>query len=203
MKKSKWISIHLIIGAFALWMSWNSMDIQASNLESTEINQMMIINMNTDGYEAPDETSVVTKTYEKDEPVFVAGEINSEWYVIAYKDQSIYVKQKAISQMEINEELENELLTNQEESKQFIEEVERYRAEAVRSKIWAGVIVVLIVGIMVTGVIAVIQSEKKKKKNDKSINNFEKEEKTILLNKIHNKDIYIIDLNDSTVEENA
>ncbi len=53
------------------------------------------------------------------------------------------------------------------EAKLVVEEVERYRAEAKRSRIWGVVIVLLVVAIFAVGIISTIQVKKQKegKKN--------------------------------------
>ena len=56
--------------------------------------------------------------------------------------------------------LDGELAAVEAEGKMLVEEVERQRTETKRSRIWTIVIVVLIIGIFVTGIISTVKKEK-------------------------------------------
>lgn len=159
-KKNNFLNLTILgISMFCMLMpSFDVIAVEDGNVK----NQLMEIREETSGYASQDEEAEVVRTYEKGSPVFVEGEAINGWYEVIYQGQSIYVKENVVIQQELNEELEEELLENQKESKAFIEQVEAYRAEALRSKIWAGIIIVLIVGILVTGLIATLHNEKKK-----------------------------------------
>ena len=60
------------------------------------------------------------------------------------------------------EGLDKEFQELEMESKILVEEVERYRTEARRSRIWGIVIVLLVAGIFVTGIISTKRMEREK-----------------------------------------
>lgn len=75
------------------------------------------------------------------------------------------MKKSALTMQEFDVEgLDKEFQESEAEGKLVIEEVERYRAEAKRSRIWGIVIVLLVVGIFATGIISTTRIEKEKRK---------------------------------------
>ena len=73
----------------------------------------------------------------------------------------------ALADQELDVEgLNQEFQESETEGKMVIEEVERNRKEAKRSKIWGIVIVLLVVGIFATGIISASGLEKEKKKSN-------------------------------------
>lgn len=62
--------------------------------------------------------------------------------------------------------LDAEMEVVEAESKMVVEEVERYRAETKRSKVWGTVIVLLIAGIFAVGVISTRKSKKNSEKEE-------------------------------------
>lgn len=64
---------------------------------------------------------------------------------------------KQIQQLENSAELDVEFSNLEEESVMIVEEVERQREEARRSKIWGAVIILLVMGIFGMGVVSAIK----------------------------------------------
>lgn len=64
---------------------------------------------------------------------------------------------KQIQQLENSAELDAEFSNLKEESVMIVEEVERQREEARRSKIWGAVIILLVMGIFGMGVVSAIK----------------------------------------------
>ena len=62
--------------------------------------------------------------------------------------------------------LDEEIDAVEMESRMVIEEVERHRAEAKRSRIWGMVIVLLVAGVFATGIISTIKAGKSGKKKE-------------------------------------
>ena len=84
--------------------------------------------------------------------------------------------EKSLQKTEIDvEALDAEMEKEQIESKMIVEETERQRAEARRSKIWGAVIVLLVLGIFATGIVSTIQAEKKKKDIEEEVLDLDKE----------------------------
>lgn len=65
-----------------------------------------------------------------------------------------------IQQIEDSTELDAEFSSLEEESIMIVEEVERQREEALRSKIWGAIIIVLVIGIFGMGIISAIKDKR-------------------------------------------
>lgn len=65
-----------------------------------------------------------------------------------------------IQQIEDSTELDAEFSALEEESVMIVEEVERQRVEARRSKIWGAVIIVLVIGIFGMGIVSAVKEKK-------------------------------------------
>lgn len=126
-------------------------------------NQMMTTNQEVNALESPDENAVVVMSFEKGAPVIVVGEAENGWYKISYQNKVCYIKQGYIDQQGVNEQLEKEIQEINKENKMVIEVVEKYRAEARRSKIWGTVIVLLIIAIFGVGIASTVMNERKNK----------------------------------------
>lgn len=131
----------------------------------TERNQIMVANEAVEARETPTNNGKVVITYESGASVFVIGETKDGWYQVSYQDKEGYVKKSALTMQEFDVEgMDKEFQQIEAEGKLVIEEVERYRAEAKRSRIWGIIIVLLIVGIFATGIISTTRIEKEKRK---------------------------------------
>ncbi len=131
----------------------------------TELNQIMVTNEAVEARETPTNSGKVVITYESGASVFVIGETKDGWYQVSYQDKEGYVKKSALTMQEFDVEgMDKEFQQIEAEGKLVIEEVERYRAEAKRSRIWGIIIVLLIVGIFATGIISTTRIEKEKRK---------------------------------------
>lgn len=131
----------------------------------TELNQIMVTNEAVEARETPTNNGKVVITYESGASVFVIGETKDGWYQVSYQDKEGYVKKSALTMQEFDVEgMDKEFQQIEAEGKLVIEEVERYRAEAKRSRIWGIIIVLLIVGIFATGIISTTRIEKEKRK---------------------------------------
>ncbi len=140
----------------------------ASEVEINELNQIMAAKDKLEAREIPDDNGKVTITYESGAPVFVTGETANGWYRVSYQDKIGYVHKSALTAQELDTEgLDKEMQQAQEESRLVVEEVERYRAEARRSRIWGTVIVLLVAGIFATGIISTVKTEKGKNQSGK------------------------------------
>lgn len=140
-------------------------DEAAQEAETNELNQIMMSKDKLEAKEIPDDSANVTITYESGAPVFVIGETTDGWYKVSYQDKVGYVHKSALTSPELDVEgLDKEMKEAEEESKLVVEEVERYRAEARRSRIWGTIIVLLVVGIFATGIISTLKTEKEKNK---------------------------------------
>lgn len=135
--------------------------------EVTELNQIMVADEAVEAKEMPDPNSKTVITYEGGKHVFVIGETSDGWYKVSYQDKEGYVPKAALADQELDVEgLNQEFQESETEGRMVIEEVERNRKEAKRSKIWGIVIVLLVVGIFATGIISASGLEKEKKKSN-------------------------------------
>lgn len=111
-------------------------------------------------------------SFVKGDIIFIIGETEEGWYVVSYQGETGYIEKTAsrskLEEKELDvEALNAELEAQEAESKLVVEETERYRAESRRSKVWGAVIVLLILGILATGIISTVRMEKSGRKNVK------------------------------------
>lgn len=142
--------------------------VQDSEEGITALNQIMVATEAAEAREIPDESAAVAITYEKDATVFVTGETADGWYRVSYQNITGYIPKEKLDAQTYGEELDQEFKAMEEESVMIVEEVERYRAESRRSKIWGAVIIVLIAGIFATGIISTRKNGKDENKENDS-----------------------------------
>lgn len=129
----------------------------------SELSQLMTADKDIDMKAEPLDSAEKIMTYHKGDPVFVTGETADGWYRAIYQDKEGYIPKDSLSILEIDvAALDEEMARTEQEAELVVETVERYRAEARRSKIWGSVIVVLVVGIFATGIVSGIKSKKGK-----------------------------------------
>lgn len=144
-------------------------EVQDSEEGITALNQIMVATEKVEAKETPDQAAAVMITYEKDSTVFVTGETADGWYRVSYQNMIGYIPKEKLAVQTYGEELDQEFKAMEEESVMIVEEVERYRAESRRSKIWGAVIIVLIAGIFATGIISTRKNGKDENKENDSV----------------------------------
>lgn len=133
----------------------------------SELSQLMTADEDIDMKAAPENSAETIMSYQTGDSVFVTGETADGWYRAIYQDKEGYIPKDSLSVQEIDVEgLDEEMERTQQEAELVVETVERYRAEARRSKIWGSVIVVLVIGIFATGIISGIRSTKAKEEKE-------------------------------------
>lgn len=138
-------------------------------MEITQQNQIMVAKEAVEAKETPDDSAATVISYESGAPVYVIGETSNGWYKVSYQDKVGYVHKSALVMSKLDVEgIGKEMESSEAESKLIVEEVERYRAEARRSRIWGIVIILLVAGIFATGIISTVKNEKKKREKDES-----------------------------------
>lgn len=140
----------------------------AQEAEIIELNQIMQTRETVEVKSEPKDNAEVIATYSAGVPVYVVGETVDGWYQISYQNQKGFVHKSELTEMKEVDvaALDEEMEAMEAEGKMVVEEVERYRAEVRRSRIWGTVIVLLVVGIFATGIISTVKAEKKKKDTD-------------------------------------
>lgn len=161
--------ILLVFAAVLFLGSMIALPVKADELQQeegfTELSQIMVANETVEAKEIPDSKGNTVITYESGAYVFVIGETENGWYKVSYQDKEGYVKKSVLTVQEFDVEgMDKEFQEIEAEGKLIIEEVERYRAEAKRSRIWGIFIVLLVVGIFATGIVSTTRIEKEKKK---------------------------------------
>lgn len=146
------------------------------------VSQIMTAMQDIDAKAEPDSNAETIFSYEAGASVLVSGETENGWYIVFYQGETGYIdkntlvdpvaaidsdrSQSVLEAQEIDiEALDAEMEEMQMESKIVVEEVERYRAEASRSRIWGTVIVILVIVIFAVGIISTVRAEKKKKED--------------------------------------
>lgn len=111
--------------------------------------------------EKPEKSAETLMTFEKDSLIFVTDETENGWYYVQYQDMEGYVEKSGLVVQEIDiEGLDAEMAANEAETKFVMEVVEKYRADARRSKIWGAVIIFLVAGIFGVGIFSAVRSNK-------------------------------------------
>ena len=123
----------------------------------------------------PDEKAETVITYDAGSTIYVTGQTQEGWISVSYQGQTGYINMnipEIRDNLEENEidiaALDKEMEAEIAEGKMIIEEVERYRAEKKRSRIWGTVIVLLIAGLFTMGIVSGLQAEKAKKKENEN-----------------------------------
>ena len=137
-------------------------------LSETQFSQFMTTLQKIDVKAEPDDKAETLFSYDAGAAVYVTGETEDGWYIVFYQGKTGYINKdsskEALSTKEVDiQALDEEMEALQVRDKIIVEEVERYRAEARRSRIWGTVIVLLVVGIFVVGIVSTVRSERKNK----------------------------------------
>ncbi|MDE7330701.1 MAG: SH3 domain-containing protein [Lachnospiraceae bacterium] len=195
MKKSGKILMAFFVAVFILGTFGLSAKAEENlgEVAVTEMNQVMTIMNDCDARELPDNSAAVVQSYTAGESVWVVGETQDGWYKISYQGKESYIPKESTTDLQVEIEgqgtvdlveagLDGELAAVEAEGKMIVEEVERQRTETKRSRIWTVVIVVLIIGIFVTGIISTVKKEKDSgakndvKKDDSKKSNISKDD---------------------------
>ena len=111
----------------------------------------------------PQDTAKTLMDFEPGAMMAVVEEPNGTWYGVLYQGNTYYVKQvdtkeatDSASVEEIDKELEEEYI----EGKILVEEIVRQEEEAKQTRIWAAIIIVLIIAIFAVGIISHIRNSK-------------------------------------------
>lgn len=169
MMKNVLMSLLLMIIGFAFVSA--KVNAKEADAEITEVSRFITAEERIDVRETPQVGAEVIFSYEAGATIFVTGETTDDWYRVVYQGQTGYINSRKL-QGKIEENsldisaLDKEMEAEEAMGKLIVEETERYRAEAKRSKLWGTVIVLLIVGILITGIISTIQSERARKKTE-------------------------------------
>lgn len=110
---------------------------------------------------APEKTAETLMTFQKGDLIFAVGEVEDGWYHVIYQGNEGYVEEGGLARVEIDVEgLNAEMAVNEAETKFVVEVVEKYRADARRSKIWGTVIIVLVIGIFGVGIFSAVRTNR-------------------------------------------
>lgn len=124
----------------------------------------------TEARKEADINSPIIAEYETGDLILITGELGEEWYKVSYQDKEGYIRKDTVTEHIKEEALAPEINVMKEEGKLVVEEVERYRAQARRSRIWGVIIVALVGAIFATGIIATVRNKKRgmEEKEEKS-----------------------------------
>lgn len=138
-----------------------------SALELPESGLILEAEKDVDMKAEPEKSAETLMTFKKGSLVFATGEMVDGWYHVLYQNLEGYVKEDGLSVQELDVEgLDAEMAVNEAETKLVVETVEKYRADARRSKIWGTVIVVLVVGIFAIGIFSAVRANKNSDNED-------------------------------------
>lgn len=129
--------------------------------QTTSHNQLMTAEQDVDMKAEPNVDAQTIMTYKKGDLVFSTGETANGWYHVIYQDKNGYVEKEALSVQELDVEgLDAEMTLHEQEGKLVMETVEKYHAEERHSKIWGGVIILLVAAIFVVGIFSAVKAKK-------------------------------------------
>ena len=151
-------------------------------LTETQINLFMKALRQVDAKAEPKDDAEAIFTYDEGDLIYVTGETPNGWYIVYYRGQTGYIDKSVSQNADIPEDdqsernmqavfeaeeldlkaLDDELAAQEVENKLIAEGVERYLAEARRSRIWGIVIVLLVISIFAVGIISTVRTEKNK-----------------------------------------
>lgn len=155
--------VEAVEDAAAIQLSDEDMVQPEGGISVSELSQLMMANKDIDMKTEPSGSAETIISYQAGDSVFVTGETTDGWYCVIYQDKEGYIPKDSLSVLEIDvAALDEEMARTEQEAELVVETLERYRAEARRSKIWGSVIIVLVVGIFATGIISGIKSAKGK-----------------------------------------
>lgn len=151
----------LALGAFLMFGINAVMPVQAQGTVP-EDGQLMTAQQEVEMKAEASESAETLHTYGAGESVFVIDEPVDGWYQVRYQSQTGYVPTTNLVVAEMDmAALDAEFAAREQEGQVMVEEVERYRDEAKRSKIWGTVIVVLVIAIFATGIISTMKIGKR------------------------------------------
>ncbi len=162
-EKSRVCGAKIILGMCMVLFAIGAINVSAKAAEEIQVlSQIMTAKEATAMKAEPKEEAETLMVYEKDDAVFVTGETTNGWYQVSYQDKEGYVPTGALAIQEMDiEALNAEMAVEEAETALVLETVEQYRKEAVRSKIWGGIIVLLVVGIFAIGIISMRRENSK------------------------------------------
>jgi len=129
--------------------------------EALEQGAVMEAEKRTEMKAAPEDTAETLMVFQAGDLIFAVGEPEDGWYRVIYQGNEGYVKEKGLDALEIDiEGLNAEMAANEAETEFVVEAVEKYRADARRSKIWGTVIIVLVASIFGVGIFSAVKGNK-------------------------------------------
>ena len=131
--------------------------------EDIQILKLVVTEKGTPGKEKPTDSAKTLMEYEPGAKLAVVEEPNSTWYGVLYQGQVYYVKQAdTIDAEDVApvEEIDQELEEEYVEGKILIEEIVRQEEEAKKTRIWAAIIIVLIIAIFGVGILSHLKKSK-------------------------------------------
>ena len=181
----KFMKAIVMIAAILVMTAGYSASAHAQGEGEIKVSQFMTATQDLDAKAEPNNSADTIFSYEAGDSVLVTGETQDGWYIVYYQGMTGYIAQNtpggqntlgdadtsqgvlAVQEIDI-EALDAEMDALQQEDKIIVEEVERYRAEMRRSRIWGTVIVLLVIAIFAVGIVSTVRAEKKKKEDQGS-----------------------------------
>lgn len=134
--------------------------VKAEETDAQSESGVMYITEDAQAKAEAEETAETVFELKKEDSIFVTGKTDNNWYSFVKDGQVAYVECTKVNNPGVNEELVEEMKTQAEVAVKDIDTTIRYREEAVKSKIWGGIIVFLVSGIFVVGIITTINKKK-------------------------------------------
>ena len=164
MKKFTKLILSLVVGVLVLTGSKVT-----SLAQDIQIIKLIVTQEGAEGKEKPQDTAKTLMEFEPGAMMAVVEEPNSTWYGVLYQGNIYYVKQaetKEATDVTPAEEIDKELEEEYIEGKILVEEIVRQEEEAKKTRIWAGIIIVLIIAIFGVGIVSHIRNSKEEDEED-------------------------------------
>lgn len=132
-------------------------------METEEISGVMTLLEDASAREQADTNANELFALKEGESIFVTGETDNGWYRFVKNGSVAYVECDKVNNPGVDEALVKELNEQVETAVKDINQINRYREEASKSKIWGAVIVVLVIAIFAVGIITTLKKQKEEK----------------------------------------
>lgn len=139
--------------------------------EAVQMDRLMTAAQDAEMKRTPEEDGEVVTVFTTDSPVYVTGETASGWYQVSYQGNTGYIRAEFLKDIEVDlSALELEMDDVETEGKILSEETERILQEEERSKAWIIALLLIIVGIFVTGILigSVSSGRRRRRRHKKS-----------------------------------
>lgn len=150
-----------ILAACLLSLGFWSVGMMTSRAAETKEQVLMQLEADTDVYEEAREDSTVVATIPKGTGVICSETESAQWYQVSYQEIRGFVQAKSVESYGDAEELAEEFEEIHEENSAQVEAVEESERQERSQLFWGGVMALLVVLMVATGIFTALRSRNK------------------------------------------